>query len=183
MSYSGQYFDTETGLHFNWHRYYAPELGRYLQPDPLGYDDEGDVALYPYVRNNPLNFTDPTGQFQMPNPHPGTGTTVGAGIGGAIGRAAAGAAAGVLLFPSPAGDPREDEKCRPNDDNPNCKKASGWHLDRAGIVDAEEFKTEWGALPNSKFEICACDDGSIVIKATGTCGKPGPGIPTDRRWK
>ena len=32
---SGQYFDAETGLYYNHHRYYAPELGRYLQPDRL----------------------------------------------------------------------------------------------------------------------------------------------------
>jgi hypothetical protein len=35
----------------------------------------------------------------------------------------------------------------------------------------------------SRYEICACKDGSIVIKARGQCGKPGPGIPTGSTWK
>lgn len=55
----GQYFDQETGLHYNWNRYYAPELGRYLQPDPVGLT--AGPSLYAYVRNNPLRYTDSLG--------------------------------------------------------------------------------------------------------------------------
>ncbi|TLS88917.1 hypothetical protein FD720_04165, partial [Photobacterium damselae subsp. damselae] len=61
LRFPGQYYDAETGLHYNWHRYYDPSLGRYLQSDRLGLFDGMDT--YGYVRGNPLVWSDPTGQF------------------------------------------------------------------------------------------------------------------------
>ncbi|MBW2647104.1 MAG: RHS domain-containing protein, partial [Deltaproteobacteria bacterium] len=55
----GQYYDEETGLHYNGNRYYDPDTGRYLRTDPLGL--EGGLNLYVYALNNPLMFTDPDG--------------------------------------------------------------------------------------------------------------------------
>ncbi|HKI45812.1 MAG TPA: DUF6531 domain-containing protein, partial [Balneolales bacterium] len=36
IRFAGQYYDAETGLHYNWNRYYDPETGNYITPDPLG---------------------------------------------------------------------------------------------------------------------------------------------------
>jgi len=54
--YPGQYYDPETGLHYNYFRYYNPQTGRYITPDPIGL--EGGVNLFAYTSNNPVIFVD-----------------------------------------------------------------------------------------------------------------------------
>jgi RHS repeat-associated protein len=86
LRFPGQYYDQETGLHYNYFRYYDPETGRYMRVDPGGVllnfsDPQRQVAAkigitipaskepgylnhtYNYVDNNPTNRLDPTGEI------------------------------------------------------------------------------------------------------------------------
>ena len=59
LRFPGQYFDAETGLHYNYFRYYDPSTGRYLRPDPIGLI--GGINLYAYTNENPINKDDSLG--------------------------------------------------------------------------------------------------------------------------
>jgi RHS repeat-associated protein len=49
----------QTGLYFNRNRYYAPQWGRFISEDPIGF--AGGINQYAYVENDPLGWVDPFG--------------------------------------------------------------------------------------------------------------------------
>jgi len=59
--FPGQYYDQETGLHYNYHRYYHFNIGRYLRADPATemYGFSEREHPYVYTMNNPIALTDP----------------------------------------------------------------------------------------------------------------------------
>lgn len=59
LRFPGQYYDQETGLHYNYFRDYEPGTGRYIESDPIGLI--GGVNTYAYVLGNVLRFSDPFG--------------------------------------------------------------------------------------------------------------------------
>ena len=71
LRFPGQYFDQESGLHYNYFRDYDPSVGRFTQPDPLGLAG-GDLSLYAYVGGDPLSYIDPDGLMQI---YEGNGVT------------------------------------------------------------------------------------------------------------
>src|SRR5439155_15572287 len=61
--FTGQQWYQELGLYDLHNRFYSPDIGRFLQPDPIGFN--GDATnLYRYCGNNPVMYYDPSGLFR-----------------------------------------------------------------------------------------------------------------------
>lgn len=78
LRFAGQYFDQESGLHYNYQRFYDPKAGRYTQVDPIGFF-AGDVNLFRYVYQNPIMNFDSNGLWVV-----GYGGSAGIGFMGAV---------------------------------------------------------------------------------------------------
>ena len=62
LAYAGQYHDQETGLHYNRHRYYDPQTGRFISKDPIGL--AGGLNAFHYAPN-PTRWIDPLGLIKL----------------------------------------------------------------------------------------------------------------------
>ena len=72
LRYRGYYYDAETGFYYVSSRYFDPEIGRWISPEPNAYNGEFDEGagligynVYAYCANNPVTLSDPTGEFAL----------------------------------------------------------------------------------------------------------------------
>ena len=68
-TYTGREYDQESGLYYYRARYYNANIGRFITQDPIGFAG-GDVNLYSYVGQNPVNGVDPYGLQTRPPVRP-----------------------------------------------------------------------------------------------------------------
>jgi RHS repeat-associated protein len=81
LRFPGQYYDDETGLHYNYHRYYDPKVARYVSPDPLGLSPAPNQHSYPH---DPTAWIDPLGLRKCGGNRPPNMSPPGAGRRGAF---------------------------------------------------------------------------------------------------
>jgi RHS repeat-associated protein len=160
--FPGQWFQMESGLHYNCHRHYDATTGRYVSPDPIGMPD--GPSRYAYVLNSPLMGVDREGLRWLSGP------------GGGRWWCADFTGLNCVWFPPPPPNYCEMPDVMPisppisNAPDPQCRKASKWDLLQAWIDDEHEYKISHRARPPSRFDICKCRDGSIRIAEVGECG-------------
>jgi RHS repeat-associated protein len=193
LRFPGQIYDPQAGLQQNYFRDYDPAVGRYVESDPIGLAS-GSMSTYSYALRDPVSYEDPTGRFvgvppTVLNPTSAAATLsfyAGYGIGTLIYNAFSTQIQDALedLVPYPSISPNPNNSpsvpsaaasananaCPPNDDD--CKdRLSNYYIQQLGL-DPHEIKR--GILgreaPISRYELCKCADGRIVIRNKGCSG-------------
>jgi RHS repeat-associated protein len=126
--FTGQQWDSASGLISFPARYYSPQLQRFLSADPLGFAG-GSTNLFQYANSNPVNFVDPLGMLTWPSAESDGGIVggalgyllalaLGAGTVATIGLAAVGGWLGILVALNPPGPNNITEAYMPSSPAP-----------------------------------------------------------------
>jgi RHS repeat-associated protein len=180
LRFPGQIAGAWGSTYQNYFRDYDPAVGRYVESDPLGL--RGGINTYAYAYSDPLIWSDPQGTHPPGSAGPGIETPWPWPIPPIVIPGTPENNAWVQSAYQQIGDAINtiEQACTKE---PDCVRASAFHLANAGITDPEEFKKEWVGNAGGRYDICACKDGSISLAAVGQCGRPGPKISTGLTWK
>lgn len=115
---AGQYYDSESGLFYNWNRYYNPNIGRYVSSDPIGL--KGGLNPFSYAEASPVMYSDPEGLYSSDPWLPPVIETIGVGVGAGV-KAAAGGIGVVIGVCTPMRELGSDDTCIDPKTCPNPK--------------------------------------------------------------
>jgi len=170
--FSTKYFDSETGLYYYGYRYYSPELGRWINRDPIG--ERGGVNVYEFVFNNTVNRRDYLGFFD--------GEDAGSALGFFIASPEIGLAVGVIGEMKDGGgvpsysdyddddtgwagdDPSENDPsgqtCSSGATTTGLKNCTNWEEDSASFGESSVRHADGGGSTDR-----------LTVKRTKTCTK------------
>lgn len=185
FKYVGQFgvMAEPNGFYYMRARYYDPNVRRFISEDPIGFAG-GDLNLYGYVQNNPVNFIDPYGLNAIDTLRWGVGIAaeasladgplpVGDIVGGAVFVGSV-AYAGWQAWNENTGKSNDNKTCGSGDqDTGKVKKLSPGEVEKLakGGAHPHDIKPK----PNSRYDLYKDRNGNIEIRPKG--GK-GPGEPT-----